>query len=110
MPTLTERTQRIAEERLALYRALAADEDVQYTPRAVLDLLTEAELALQEQATIIAHYKGMLAARDGREVILTFDRIGPQGVPTNHEDGTRLKCTDSDREWVLHDGEWVELA
>ena len=58
----------------------------------------------------VAHYKGMLAARDGHEVILTFDRIGPDGVPTYFEDGTILACTDSDRRWRLVSHVWVPVT
>lgn len=97
----------IKEERQALYRALLAGEEVQYTPKAVLDLLVTAEMALTEQAGQISAYKGMIAAMQGKETILTFDRIGTEGVPTNHPDGTILACTDSDRKWVLKGGEWV---
>lgn len=77
-----------------------------YGAEAVEYWLGVAEEALAEAAREIVHYKGMLAARDGREIILTFDRIGTEGVPTHFEDGTRLKCTDSDRQWVLSDGKW----
>lgn len=72
------------------------------------ELLELVEDALTEAAAEIAAYKGELAARDGRETLLTFDRIGPEGVPTNHANGTLLACTDSDREWVLNDGQWLE--
>ena len=67
------------------------------------------EEALETAQKEIWALRGELAARDGRETILTFDRIGTEGVPVNHPEGTILACTDSDRKWRLTDGKWAPL-
>lgn len=83
-----------------------AEEALAEAAREIAGLSEQIEAAARESAA----YKGELAARDGRETILTFDRIGPEGVPTYHPVGTILACTDSDRSWRLSaDREWVEV-
>lgn len=76
-------------------------------PEEVEPTLALVEEALNEAAELMWEARGELAARDGHEIILTFDRIGTEGVPTNHAEGTLLKCTDSERSWRLTGGEWV---
>jgi hypothetical protein len=76
-------------------------------PEDVGPVLELAEQALAECQAMIWQLKGELAARDGGEVILTFAAHGSNGVPTNHAEGTILRCTDGPGEWRLTGGEWV---
>lgn len=87
--------------RIAAGSMVIADSEVAH----VLDVV---EAALNEMERDLWAYKGLLAASDGRETILTFDRIGTEGVPVNHAEGTILACTDSDHKWVLISGRWVD--
>jgi hypothetical protein len=107
MPAKADKRASALERVKAEQRSIRSGFVIGYGSEAVESLLNLVEDALEEAATEIARLKGQLAARDGREIILTFDRIGTEGVPVHFEDGTRLKCTDSDREWVLSDGQWV---